>query len=242
VQVAHPAGDRQTEAGAAAGVVAGAEAVEDPLEPVGRDAGAIVTHVEAPRGVIDQSRGDDDLAVGRAVAHGVVEQVRDELGQARPVGRHREVRRQHVVTHASVASAHASLVHGIREKVRDPDLREVQRGDPGVDAREVEQVRDEGAEALGLLQRAAQGPVVRGDDPVDEVLEQGALGGEGGAQLVRHRGHELAALGVGGGQIRGHGVEGPRQLPDLVGGGCRDALSVVASRHAPRGRRHLAQR
>ena len=55
------------------------------------------------------------------------------------------------------ASAHASLLHGIREKVRHTNLREVQRGDPGIEAREVEQVRHEDAEALGLAQRAAQG-------------------------------------------------------------------------------------
>ena len=89
--------------------------------------------------------------------------------------------------------------------------------------------------ALG--ERGAQGVVVGLHDAVDEVLEQGALGGERGAQLVRHGRDELAALLVGGGEVGGHRVERPRQRADLVGRGRRDALRVVARRHPARGGR-----
>ena len=242
VQLADPARDGQAEPGAAGVVAAGAEPVEDPLHAVGRDAGAVVADLEPP-GVLADAAGDDPhLSPGRAVPHRVVDEVGDELGEPGRVGDHGEVGRVRLVDHAHRPAADQGLRDPVAQQVTDLHLGEAQRRRPGVDPRQVEQVADEGAEPLALGERGAQGVVVGAHDAVDEVLEEGALGGQRGAQLVRDRGHELAALLVGARQVGGHRVERAGQRAHLVRGGCRDPLRVVAARHPPRGDGHLAQR
>ena len=88
-----------------------------------------------------------------------------------------------------------------------------QRRDAGVDAGEVEQVTDQGAEPLGLVEGSAQRLVVGLHDAVDEVLEKGSLGGERGAQLVRHRRHEAATLLVGRGEVGAIALKARASVP-----------------------------
>ena len=134
---------------------------------------------------------------------------------------------------------------GLGDRVLDErahvDGRERERGAATVDAAEVEQVADEGAEAFGLGEGGAQDGVVGAHDAVDEVLEQGLLGGERRAQLVRHRGDELAPLLVRVGEVGGHGVEGGGEHAHLVG---EVAVTRGSSRRSPSasGVGHLAQR
>ena len=71
-----------------------------------------------------------------------------------------------------------------RRVLADPHLGQGQWRCAGVDPGQVEQVPDQGAEPLGLGQGGTQGLVVVLDHAVDEVLEQSALGGQRGAQLV----------------------------------------------------------
>ena len=242
MQLAHPARDRQPEAGATGGVAAGAEPVEDPLDALGRDAGAVVVHLEPPRVVVDGPGDDPHLALRRAVPHGVVDEVRDELGEPGRVGDHGEVGGPGLLAHPHRPAPDEGLGDRGAEQLVDAHLGQGERGGAGVDPGQVEQVADEGAEPLGLGERRAQGVVVGAHDAVDEVLEQGALGRERGAQLVRDGRDEPAPLQVGGGEVGRHRVERPAQGPHLVGRGGRDALGVVARRHPSCGGGHLPQR
>ena len=184
MQLADPARDRQPEAGTAGRVPAGAEPVEDPLDAVGGDAGAVVADLEPP-GVVVHAAGDHPhLALWRAVPHRVVDEVGDELREAAGVGGHGEVGRVGLVPHQHRPSADRGLRHPRAEQLADPHLGQGQWRRAGVDPGEVEQVADQGAEPLGLGQGGTQGLVVVLDHAVDEVLEQGALGGQRGAQLV----------------------------------------------------------
>ena len=89
------------------------------------------------------------------------------------------------------APGDSGLRHGALDEGSDVDRGEVEGRAAAVDPAEVEQVTDEGPEPFGLGQGGPQHGVVRTHDPVDEVLEQRLLGGERGAQLVRHGRHEL---------------------------------------------------
>ncbi len=242
VELGHPAGDGQAEAGAARGVVPGAEALEDPLGAVGGDAGPLVADLEDPPLLVEPAGRQVDLSPSRAVPHGVVDEVGDELGQPGAVGVDDEVGRLDGVAHPHGAPVDRGLGHGVPQEGGDLDVTDAQGRCTGVDAGEVEQVGDEGTEPLGLLERPAQGRVVRAHDAVDEVLEEGALCGERRPQLVRDGGDELAALLVGIGEVGGHGVERPAELADLVGGGRPHPLAVVARGHRAGGLGHLAQR
>ena len=149
VQLADPARDRQTEAGAARGVATGAEPVEDPLHAVGGDAGAVVVDLEPPGVVVDGASDHPHLTLGRAVPHRVVDQVGDELGEPGRVGDHDQVGRVGLVAHQHRPPIDEGLRHGRPEQLTDPHLGEGQRCGSGVDAGQVEQVADQGAEPLG---------------------------------------------------------------------------------------------
>ncbi len=205
MQVAHPAGDGQAEARAAAHrspagtALEGPEALEDALAVGHRDAGTLVGHLEHEVVALPGGRHRDGPA-GRAVPGGVVEHVGDELAQAGGVGVHDETGGPgpDVVAHLA---AGPRLGDGRGEQGRDRDgLGGVGRA-PGVDLGEVEQVVDEPSHALGLRQRGREVVGVRRGDAVDEVLEHRAEGGERRPQLVAHGGHEVASLLVDGGEV-----------------------------------------
>ena len=206
-----------------------------------RDAGALVGDHEPPAVRPVGSGAHGDAAAGRAVPVGVVEQVGEHLRETGGVGRDVQVG-GHVDDVDGAAPGDAGLRHGALDELADVDRGQRERRAAAVDAAEVEQVADERAEALGLGQRGAQHGVVGTHDAVDEVLEQGLLGGERRAQLVGDRGDELAALLVGAGEVGRHGVEGVGEHPHLVGGRRRDPPGVVAGRHPRRRGGHLAQR
>ena len=177
-----------------------------------RDAGAVVATSSHQVSSSDAAGDDPHLAPGGLCRTALSTQVGDELGEPGRVGDHGEVGRVRLVdargTGRPPTRASATAV---AQQVTDPHLGEAQRRRPGVDPGQVEQVADEGAEPLAWVERGAQGVVVGSHDAVDEVLEQGALRGQRGAQLVRDGGHELASLLVGARQVGGHRVEGARQ-------------------------------
>ncbi len=172
---------------------------------------------------------------------GVVEEVREHLGEPCGVGGHVQVG-WHVDDVDRASPRDPGLRDGVLDECAHVDGRERERGAATVDAAEIEQVADEGAEAFGLGEGGAQDGVVGAHDAVDEVLEQGLLRGERCAQLVRHRGDELAPLLVRVGEVGGHGVEGGGEHAHLVGRGGGDSPGVVAGRHPGGGVGHLAQR
>ena len=133
------------------------------------------------------------------------------------------------------------LGDGTLEQVGHADRLDGQRRHPGVDAGEVEQVVDQPAEPFGLVEGRLQAGRVRLGDAVDEVLEDGAEGGQRRPQLVGDVGDQVASLAVDGGEVLGHRVERPSQLADLVAGGGVHAPGVVAARHLPGHLGHLAQ-
>ena len=250
VQLADPARDREPEAGAAARVAPGPEAVEDPGRPVCRNPRSLVGDLEHPSLGVEDPGPDGDGATDRAVPDGVVQEVGKHLGEAVGVRLDEEAV---LTTRTGLAAAPTILTdhgdeadpplvgatgRGFRDSLRDEpphvDGRERQRLDAAVDPAEVEEVGHEVAEALGLGERGAERGVVGRHDAVDEVLEQRLLGGQGRAQLVGHRGDELTTLLVRRGEVGRHGVEGPRQLAHLVGRRGRDPARVVTRRHRAR--------
>lgn len=249
VQLGHPLGDGQPESGAAGGIGAAAESSRDLTDPLGGDAGAVVGDIQGPGRLAlcdtecrrAHGRGDAHLPARRAVPRGVVQQVRDELGEPSRVGPHGQVgRRRHGIRDR--ARPDLGFGHGALKEGQHADLLELERRDSGVHAREVEQVGHEVREPLGLGQGSPQLRVVRGDDSVDEVLQEGALRGQRRAQLVRDGGDELAPLSVGGGQVVRHRVESSRESAHLVLARRGDLLRVVTRCHARGRARHLLQR
>ena len=243
VQVGHPAGDGEAEAGAAAtlGLRQRPEPLEDAVPVRGGDARPLVGDLQPPAGgrVV---RGDPDDPTGGTVAGSVVQQVRDQLVEPGRVSRDRERGRRDADVVRHLPTGHPGLGHGALQQLEDGHLGGRQRCLAGVDPGEVEQVGDEGGEPLGLGERRPQGRGVRLGDPVDEVLEHGAQGGERSAELVAHVRHQVAALAVDGGQVLGHPVEGPGQLAHLVARGRGHPTGVVAPGHPAGGGGHLAQR
>jgi hypothetical protein len=242
VQVGDPASDGEAEAGATAalGLCERPEPLEHAIPVGGRDTGALVGDLEPPAGA-RLLGADPHHATGRAVPRRVVEQVGDQLVQSRRVGRGRQRRRCHAYVVAHLTAADPRLGDRAFQQVYDGDLGGRQLRLPGVHAGEVEQVGGEGADPLCLVERRSQGRGVRLGDPVDEVLQHGAQGGQRGAQLVAHVRDQLAALAVHGGQVLGHPVEGAGQLSDLVARGGGDPARVVAAGHPSGGGGHVAQ-
>ena len=180
-------------------------------------------------------------AAGRAVAGSIVEQVRDELAQPCGVGRHDQVvGRGHVVSDAP--DGRRSGVDQVSEELPHAQVVDTQGCHAGVDARQVEEVVDEPAEAARLVEDSGQGVVVGRLDAVGEVLETSGQRGNGRAQLVRDGGDQRPALRVDVAQVGGHLVERAGQLADLVAGRGVDATRVVAARHPSRDLGHLPQR
>src|SRR5215470_4753195 len=94
VRFHRPAGDRQTESGAARvsrpGLVDSIEALEDSLLVCRRDPGARVLDLDDRVAAGGRPRRDADAALGRREFDGVVEQVRDPLTQDGGVALHRD--------------------------------------------------------------------------------------------------------------------------------------------------------
>jgi hypothetical protein len=152
------------------------------------------------------------------VPAGVVEKVRDQLLQARPVGEHPQVRRLHAHGVLDGAVRQPRLGDRLVQEGNEADRFPLQGRDAGVDPGQVQQVRDQAAQPFGLVERRTQRRVVRRRDPVDQVLHDRTQRGDGCAELVRDVGHQIAALPVDGVQVRRHRVERGGQLADLVAG------------------------
>ena len=178
----------------------------------------------------------------RAVPDRVVDEVDDELGEPGGVAEHGEVlgvgltRTDTVRGPIAVSAAAAWSRSATRTSVTASGATPASRRERSSRSATSALSRSDCA------QRPAQRLVVGAHDPVDEVLQQGPLCGQRGAQLVRDGRDEPASLLVGGGEVGGHRVEGHGQGPDLVGAGRRDALAVVPPGHRLGGPGHLAQR
>ena len=123
VEVGHPAGDGQTETGAAAtlGVGERAEPLEDPV-PVGdRDSRTLVGDLQPPAGG-RLLGGEPDEAPGRTVTGRVVEEVGDELREARGVGGDGEVVGDHPAYELHGTGAELGLGYGAAQEVAHGDL------------------------------------------------------------------------------------------------------------------------
>jgi hypothetical protein len=238
VQLGDPARDRQAETGATAVAGAGGEPFEHGA-PVGScDPRPLVGDGE-PDVVAQPFGAEPDLPVGGAVPGRVVEEVGQQLVQAVGICGNGEVLGSHVDRVAHPAGA--GLRDGVGKDVAEPDLLEPQRSRALLDAGQVEQVPDKPAQPFGLGQGGAK--LVRAGvrHPVDEVLEHGLQCRDGGAQLVRHVGHQATPVPVHHLQGRCGAVEGPGQLADLVARRSVHPLGVVPLRHPLGGESHLPQ-
>ena len=115
-----PRGDGQAEAGATPFVPAGTEAVEEPLGPLGGQAGALVGDGEGPR-VVGGAGGERDGAAGWTVSHGVVEEVGGHLGQSVAVTRDGEVGGLDVDDEGDVATLERCFGDGVVEQLAHAD-------------------------------------------------------------------------------------------------------------------------
>ena len=185
---------------------------------------------------------DPDRAAVGTVAHGVVEQVDDQLAQPGPVGPHGQARRRRRRAKLTARPVGTSSATVSSSRSPDVDVAEPQRRDAGVDPRQLEQVADQVGEAPGLADRRLEVLLVGRHDAVGEVLQDGGQAGQRGAQLVGDGGDQGALLLVDRVQLGGHLVERAGQLADLVGRLRADPAAVVAAGHPPRGLGHLAQR
>ena len=136
----------------------------------------------------------------------------------------------------------ALLAHRVRQERLDAERGALERHRAGLEPGEVEELLDQPAQALDLLEHRVEGLGIGVGDAVDEVLEDGLERGDGRAQLVRHVGDEVAPHAVGFGEVGGHPVERPGQLTDLVARRRTHAAVVVALGHLGCSRSHLAER
>ena len=242
MQIGHPACDREPEPGAAARrVLQGAEPLEDTLAVLRRDPGTVVRHLE-PHYVIHPAGPDPNDAALRAVPGRIVEQVGQQLVQPRPVGIDDESRWLDPYVERHRAHPRQCLRDCVAHQGRDRHRAAVQLDHSGIDPREVEQVADQVAQSLGLVEGDPNRRGVRLGHPVVEVLQHGNECGQRRPQLVGNARDEVASLAVDGGEVGRHPVERPGQLAHLVGRGGVDAHVVVACRHSSRGLGHLPQR
>src|SRR5258705_8714902 len=79
--------EAEPETALGAALVAAEEPIEDPRELIGRNAWPGVPHAKE-RGVHGAADLDVHAAAGRRVLHGVVEEVRGDLLEPRPIGGH----------------------------------------------------------------------------------------------------------------------------------------------------------
>ena len=232
--------DRQPEAGAAGRAVAGAIGAEERLEQlrqvVGRDARAVVQHLEEH---VVALAADTQLDLRARVAHGVVEQV-DEHAQERRVVAVSAMRRGRRDDDDPRVDGVGRLVrerHGV-ERAR------AQLGPRVLEPAEREEVADEPVQQRRLVLRAAQ--VVGVADAVLDRLERAAEREQRRAQVVGDRADEEASLLLGGvllgqrvAQAVGHPPQRHADLGDLARArvdrrdvelAARDALGVGRSR------------
>ena len=245
VQLAHPAGDREADARATAGVVAGAKAVEDAAGVLGRDAGALVGHLQPPPVSPVGAGGDADGAAGRTVAAGVVEQVGEDLletcdvrgdgeslldrdGRAAPGGRWPALprmpprppgsrgRRRRPPTRASGATPPSTRLRSSRSPTSEPSR--------SAWARAVRSTASSGVTTPSTRFSSRACCAAKGVRSSCETVATSW-------RRCRSASERSAAIVL----------KAIRQLAHLVGGGRGDAARVVAGRHVRRGLRHLAQ-
>jgi hypothetical protein len=152
------AGDREPQA-RAAGARSAEELLEDPRQHLRRDARAAVGDLDddvGPAGPRLGSRGDLDRRARRRVAHGVLEQVDEDLLDEHPVHeQHGQVGRQargHGVVDEPRADRAQRRAHDLLQRLPLAPGHERAR----LEARHVEQVAHEAGEAVGLVVDAAQ--------------------------------------------------------------------------------------
>ncbi len=238
MELGHPPRDGQPEPGAARSV--GAEPVEDPLPVLGGHSPAVVGDLDPPA-VVPDACGDAHDRPGGSVAARVVEDVDEQLAQPGGVAEDRQVT-GHVHVEAAGSSGARELGDGVPQQRAECEVVPIQLDHPRLEPRELEEVVDQAAQPLGLVERGREVVGVGGYDAVGEVLEQCGHRRERRTQLVGDGRDQVAALAVDGGEILRHPVEGRGELADLVGGRGPDPTRVVAPSHRPRHLGHPPQR
>ena len=178
------------------------------------------------------------------MANGVADEVREHLSHPLLVDADLEIGRsgRGEEQHVALARRLAPVARQALEQRAGGNRGQLERHRSRLELGEVEQLLDEGAEPLDLLEHLAHR--LRRDllDAVDEVLEPGPECADRRPELVRGVRDEVAAHAVGLVQLRGHRVERARELSHLVPGGRGDPPGVVAACHRAGGRHHLPQR
>ena len=244
MQLDDPAGDREAEAGPTGcgrtALVGPGEAFEDAVCVLGGDAGTRVGDRHRDDAVHARGR-DRDRVLTRAVAQRVVDEVGDDLPE--PVGVHRD--RGRVVGDLDADARCGDGTGGVRDVDDQPPqvhVAPVERAGTGVELRQVQQVVDQVPEPADLCLHPTQLARVGGRDPVDQVLDLRRERGKWGPQFVADVGDQLTPHTVGVGDLDGHAVEGPGQLPHLVVARVVDGVDGVAVRQPVGLPGHLPQR
>ena len=175
------------------------------------------------------------------MASRVVEDVHQQLPEAGGVGAHDEAGRDRDVVRRGPSRVR-HLADAVADEVGQDDVAGLEPDHAGLEPGELQEVRDEVPQSLGLGQGARQVLGVGRHHPVGEVLQDRGHGGQRCPQLVGDGRDEVATLGLDLLEVGRHLVERLREPPDLVGGGRADPPRVVPARHPLGDVGHLAQR
>src|SRR3954468_1901974 len=238
--------DREPDPGAASASVARflhpVEALEDVWQVVGGNGLAGVRHRHDD--VVATTLGrDGDRASGLRVADGVLEQVRQDLGETVRVGaggdRSRDLGTK---LEACRRSARSGEIDGRPDRVREIDLTLGRLGRARIARGELVERSRQPDETVRLLPQRFEGRPVRRDHAVAEGLEIALQVGQGRPELVRCVGDELASHPLLLFETGRHLVEGLDEAHDLDRADRLHPRRVIAVRDPGRGSARFAKR
>ena len=204
------------------------EAVERMLDIVGRHPGTGVADSDRDR-TVGREGGKHDPSTGGRESHGVREEVRHDLANARRVDRDRcQVRDLEVELHAGLIGGRTMARDDLRQQGLEVGRLAVEAECAGLGEGERPQIVDQARQDLGLVEDGPQVRLVGGIDAVEHPFQRSLHDGQRRAQLVADIGKEGASCLVVRGQARAHRVECPSQRADLRGPTLRDLRADLA--------------
>ena len=169
------AGDGEAEAGAGLGLARHAEkAVEDACLIFGGDAGALVGNGEPDVVVVGAASAEMNLATGRRVLDGIIDEVRKDVGNARAI--HRDRREVGIRCTSNFQSASRDLIGGIfdhgAQEIGGRDLFAVQFGIAFLEAGKVEEIVEDAQEPLSIITSGLEQFLLPGRESAESFFEE----------------------------------------------------------------------
>ena len=208
--------DRESEASAAR-LGRLIEAIEDPRDPLGRDAGTGVANVDRHPRTLGACR-HRYLAAARRVPKRVGDQVREDLASPDRIGvdLERSTRHLRLERHAGRQSPRCERIDRLAYERADVDRLAMERESARLGERQRAQILDEARQHLRLIEDRDEVRFVRGVNAIDERFEVALHHGQRRAELVAHVREKPAALLLARLETRGHRVERAREPARLA--------------------------